>query len=365
MSVTIKQVASEAGVSIATVSRVLNEVGPVSLSARQRVLDAVANLRYVPHGGARSLITRRTNTIGVLLPDIHGEFFSELIRGVDRTSRESGYHVLVSGFHSNRTEVEAVLRATRGRVDGLIVMTPDIDTRPLRSNLPDGVPTVLLNSRVEGGGSDSLDVDNFGGAKAMIRHLAGLGHRRIALVTGPAANHDANERLRGYRQAMRDLQLPWSDDLEIPGDFTERSGFRAGLVVLAMPERPTAVFAANDDMAIGVLSAMREAGVDVPGTLALAGFDDIPAARFVSPALTSVHVDIADLGVRAMERLLHAIDAKNTHRRRHETLPTTLVVRESCGAASPRQTPSGGPVRPPKTVTAHPSRGGRNHARKV
>jgi len=364
MSVTIKQVAKEAGVSIATVSRVLNEVGPVSLSARQRVLDAVARLRYVPHGGARSLITRRTNTIGVLLPDIHGEFFSELIRGVDRTSRDSGYHVLVSGFHSDRTEIEAVLRATRGRVDGLIVMTPDVDNRTLRSNLPEGVPSVLLNCRAESGVSDSLDVDNFGGAVSMVRHLAGLGHRRIALVTGPGTNHDANERRRGYRQAMQDLDLPWSEELEIPGDFTEQGGTRAGLAVLAMRERPTAVFAANDDMAIGVLAAMREAGVEVPGALALAGFDDIPAARFVSPALTSVHVDIADLGARAMRRVLLAIDAKNTHRRRHETLPSTLVVRESCGATSPRQTPSGGPVRPPKPVTGKRSRGGRNHARK-
>ena len=215
-------------------------------------------------------------------------------------------------------------------------MTPDVDTEMLRTNLPDGVPTVLLNCRVEGDAFDSLDVDNFGGAVAMVGHLAALGHRRIALVKGPAANHDARERLRGYRAAMQRLGLPHGEDLELPGDFTEMSGYAAGKAILARRKRPTAVFAANDDMAIGVLWAAREAGVDVPASLALAGFDDIPAARFVSPALTSVRVDIADLGVRAMERLLHAINAKNAHRREHQTLPTTLVVRESCGAAVAR-----------------------------
>ena len=163
-------------------------------------------------------------------------------------------------------------------------------------------------------------------------HLAGLGHRRIALVKGPPNNYDARERLRAYRDATRALSIERSKDLEIDGDFTEDAGHRAGERVAALEPRPTAIFATNDAMAIGVLSALHEAGLDIPREIAVAGFDDIPVCRFMSPPLTSVHVKIPELGGRAIERLIHAIESKNTHRRRHERLPTTLVVRSSCGA---------------------------------
>ncbi|HEY3571195.1 MAG TPA: LacI family DNA-binding transcriptional regulator [Thermoanaerobaculia bacterium] len=333
MSASIKEVALKAGVSIATVSRVINEKGPVAAETRQRILAAIEQLRYVPHGAARSLITNQTDTIGVLLPDLYGEFFSEVIRGVDLAARRSGYHVLVSGFHSDRAEIEAVLRALRGRVDGLIVLSPDVDAQTLRRNLPETLPVVLLNTRVERLAFDAINVDNYGGAFAMARHLAALGHRRIALICGPAENADARERLRGYRDALRAEGIAPSSALEIPGDFSEESGYRAGQHLLTLEPRPEAVFAANDSMAIGCLFALREAGVEVPGDVALAGFDDIPIARYVSPPLSSVHVPIAEMGTRAMERLLHAVEHKNEHERRQETVPTTLVVRGSCGGA--------------------------------
>ena len=337
MSASIKEVALKAGVSIATVSRVINEKGPVAVETRQRILAAIDQLRYVPHGAARSLITNQTDTIGVLLPDLYGEFFSEVIRGIDLAARRSGYHVLISGFHSDRAEIEAVLRALRGRVDGLIVLSPDVDAQGLRRNLPETLPVVLLNTRingrVDGSAFDAINVDNYGGAFAMARHLAALGHRRIALIRGPAENADARERLRGYRDALRAEGIAPSSALEVPGDFSEESGYRAGQCLLTLEPRPEAVFAANDSMAIGCLFALREAGVEVPGGIALAGFDDIPIARYVTPPLSSVHVPIAELGERAMERLLHAVEHKNAHERRQETVPTTLVVRGSCGGA--------------------------------
>lgn len=333
MSASIKEVALKAGVSIATVSRVINDKGPVALETRQRILAAIEQLRYVPHGAARSLITNQTDTIGVLLPDLYGEFFSEVIRGIDLAARRSGYHVLISGFHSDRAEIEAVLRALRGRVDGLIVLSPDVDAQGLRRNLPDTLPVVLLNTRVMGAAFDAINVDNYGGAFAMVRHLASPGRRRIALICGPRENADARERLRGYRDALRAEGVEPSPGLEVPGDFSEESGYRAGRLLLALELRPEAVFAANDSMAIGCLFALREAGVEVPGDVALAGFDDIPIARYVTPPLSSVHVPIAELGERAMERLLHAVERKNAHERRQETVPTTLVVRGSCGGA--------------------------------
>jgi LacI family transcriptional regulator len=328
--VTIREVARAASVSVATVSRVLNASGPVRDDTRKRIREVVERLQYSPHGAARSLITRKTSTLGVLLPDLYGEFFSELIRGIDSCARESGYHVLVSGSHSDHAEIEAVLRATRGRVDGLIVMSPDLDARSLKANPRDGLPIVLLNGN--GHRFDSIHVDNYGGAVAMVRHLIDLGHRRIAHLAGPAGNRDAAERLRGYRDAMRTVSGHVARDLVIEGDFREGAGYRAGVRLLDSGGKlPTAVFAGNDAMAIGLLAAFQEAGVRVPRDVAVTGFDDIPIARFMTPSLSTVRVPIADLGSKATRRLLERLSAPNGRAVRHETLATTLVVRDSSG----------------------------------
>jgi len=331
LSATIRDVARDASVSVATVSRVLNGKGPVRETTRRRILRVAQRLRYVPHGAARSLITRKTSTLGVLLPDLYGEFFSELIRGIDVAARRAGYHVLVSGSHSDRKETEELLRAIRGRVDGLIVLSPTFGVHQLRSNLPEELPVVLLNS-ADDDAFESIRVDNYGGALAMTRHLIALGHRRIAFVRGPSDNHDAEERLRGYREASRSAALGWSAALEIPGTFREEAGYRASARILRMRPRPTAVFVANDAMAIGLLCAFRERRIRVPEDVALAGFDDIPIARFLTPPLSSVRVPIAELGTRAVRRMLRALRKENGHVSRHETLPTTLVIRASCGA---------------------------------
>jgi LacI family transcriptional regulator len=332
-AVTIKQVARAAGVSVATVSRVVNEKGPVRDSTRRRIRRVVEKLRYVPHGAARSLIMRKTHTLGVLLPDLFGEFFSELIRGMDLAARRSGYHLLVSGFHGDRAETRAMLRAIRGRVDGVIALSPDLAAGAFEENLPRGFPVVLLNCDSGKTGYASIRVDNRGGAFAMTRHLLDLGHRRLAFIGGPAGNHDAAQRLRGFREAL--ARRPGARGVEVPGDFREESGYAAAARLLAGKPPATAVFAANDAMAIGLLSAFRELKVRVPEDMALGGFDDIPIARFITPPLTTVRVPIAELGVRATARLLHALGANAIGRAgRQETLPTTLVVRSSCGAAS-------------------------------
>ena len=340
MKVTIRDVAREAGVSVATVSRVLNDSGPVSEPTRRRIREVASRMRYVPDSAARSLITRRSMTLGVLLPDLHGEFFSEVIRGIDQTAQRSGYHLLVSGSHNDKGEIEAALRAMRGRVDGLIVMSPDIDSAALVSNLPASSPVVLLNCFVDGDAFDSLTIDNYGGAHAMVRHLLASGHQRIAFIKGAERNHDAAERLRGYRAALRGAGIDDGAALEFDGDFTESGGHRAAHRIAAMSPRPTAVFAANDSMAIGALAALRDAGLSVPDDIAVTGFDDIPIARFMSPPLTSVAVSISDVGARAVRMLLHAIERKNQHVKQQETLPTALVVRTSCGGSPQASAPA-------------------------
>lgn len=331
MSVTIRDVARKASVSVATVSRALNGKGPVREDTGRRIRRVAQRLRYVPHGAARSLITRKTNTLGVLLPDLYGEFFSEVIRGLDVAARRRGYHLLVSSSHSDRSETEAMLRAMRGRVDGLIVLSPDLAVHKLRSNLPEELPVVLLNC-ADHGSLDSILIDNYGGSLAMTRHLVDLGHRRIAFVRGPAGNYDADERLRGYRHSMRKSPAGWSARLEIPGDFREEAGYRAAATILRLDPRPTAVFAANDAMAIGLLFALREQGIRVPEELALAGFDDIPIARFLTPPLSSVRVPIEELGARAMARMLQIVGKSKGRGAKIQTLSTTLIVRRSCGA---------------------------------
>lgn len=337
MGVTIKEVAREAGVSIATVSRVINDSGPVGDDTREKILDVARRLRYTPHGAARSLITSKTNTLGVMLPDLYGEFFSEVIRGIDQAAREFGYHVLLSSSHNDTDEIEAAMKAMRGRVDGLIVMYPDINARILKSSLSETMPLVLLNCDIEGDAFVSINIDNYSGAYAMVRHLIDGGHRRIAIIKGSSRNFDAAERLRGYRAAVREGEEGHNgdgercDEMEFTGDFTEAAGFSAAEAILELDPRPTAIFAANDSMAIGALSAVRRQKLRVPDDVAIAGFDDIPMAGYINPPLTSVHVPIYDLGVRAITRLIDAVSGECDDGAKKELLPTTLVIRESCG----------------------------------
>ncbi|MDZ4864434.1 MAG: LacI family DNA-binding transcriptional regulator [Gemmatimonadota bacterium] len=330
--ITIKDVARQAGVSVATVSRVYNDSANVRPHTRARVQAMARELGYSPHGAARSLITSRTHTLGLLLPDLYGEFFSEVIRGVDQAAQREGFHLLVSSARAGGPSLEDALRSMRGRVDGLIVMSPDLDAGASRRSLPHGFPVVMLNCPPSDAGYDSIGIANYEGAVAMTRHLAGLGHTRIAIIKGAEGNFDAAERLRGYRAVVRDLGLDPSPALELSGDFSEASGHAAALRLHALVPRPTAVFAANDGMAVGALSALREAGLRLPHDIALGGFDDIPLARYLEPALTSVHVPIGVLGEHATACLFAGLRATEPTESRREVLATTLVVRRSCGA---------------------------------
>ena len=374
----IYEVARAAGISVATVSRVLNDKGPVRAETRQRVLAAVEQLGYVPHSAARSLSTRRTMSIGVLLPDMHGAFFGEIVRGIDLAARAAGYHLLVSGSHSDAAETAALLQTLHGRVDGLILMTPALGRAWLDKVLPRRVPVVLLNPRSEpkatsdvverstgepggrgtnprsepaagdddgaAGRHDSLSIDNRLGARLAVEHLIGLGHRSIAFVGGPAGNADAAERLAGYREALEQGGLPIVPRLEMAGDFGEESGLQAGAKMAALTPHPTAIFAANDAMAIGCLAAMRERGLRVPEDVSLVGFDDVPIARYLTPALTTVQVPIAELGKQAMARLLAAVDEGRPGDPEggptHTVIAPTLAIRASTAAAAgaPKQT---------------------------
>lgn len=333
-SVTIKDVARHADVSVATVSRALNGHPNVAEDVRRRVRDVATQLRYSPHHAARSLSSRQTRTIGVVLPDLYGEFFSELVRGIDQVARERGLHLLVSSYHGDPAEQGVALRTMRGRVDGLLLMSPFVaGTGDLASELPQ-MPVVLMNPALAGQQLPSVGVDNHGGAMAMVQHLLAAGHRRVAFVAGPEDNFDASERLRGYRDALAQA-APGVEPWVLPGRFDEASGHAAGQRLLEAGERPDAVFAANDIMALGCLFALGQAGVRVPADIALAGFDDIPLSRYVDPPLTTMRVEIAELGARAIRRLLDdGPGAAGSVPPGPELIEPRLVVRASSGVDS-------------------------------
>jgi len=296
---TIRDVARRAQLSVATVSRALNGFENVSEQARERIAAAVEELGYVPHAGARSLSLARNNAIGVVLPDLHGEFFSEIVRGMDREASRRGYLLLLSNLHAGGAQAAQALRAMRGRVDGLVVMAPHLPAQELGTALPKGLPSILINTREDSGQHPSIHLDNAGGVRAVVDHLASLGRKRLVHIAGPATNIDAQERESAFRAAVSDHGL---SGVVVVGDFEMESGEAAIRELLKQGTKFDAIFAANDNMAIGALEALRSAGKTVPADVAVVGFDDIPLARHLG--ITTVRVRIAELGERAIQRLV-------------------------------------------------------------
>lgn len=331
-----------------------------SATARQ-VRRAAVRLDYSPNGAAQSLSTRHARALGVLLPDLHGEFFSEAIRGIDHAVRAERFQVLLSSSHADAREMIAVARSLTGRIDGLIVMAPDAGSARVIEDIARYFPVVLLNPGVRAKSCCAVSIANSDGAEAIVRHLIELGHERIAIVRGPAGNVDAKERLRGYRRAIREAGLRAPRAFEIPGDFTQRSGHESAAMLLGLRPRPTAVFASNDYMAIGLMSALSEAGLRVPEDLAVTGFDDIPLAQYMRPPLTTVRANAYELGERAVRMWFDSARARIARKApRHEVLPTTLVVRSSCGAGNGAGLH---PVAEPVIGEGDPPEGSRNRLR--
>ena len=296
---TIRDVAARAQVSVASVSRVLNRLENVSEETRARVTDAVRELGYVPHAGARSLSLAKTNAIGVVLPDFHGEFFSEIVRGMDRQASRHGYMLLLSNVHAGSEQSANAMKAMRGRVDGLVILAPHLSEDELDDAVPTGTPSIFINTRGDAGGHPGVRLDNAAGAQLVADHLVALGRKRIVHIAGAAGNIDAIERAEAFKAAAEKRGA----SVEIvQGDFAEESGEAAIDALLKSGHQFDGVFAANDMMASGALQALNRAGVRVPDEVAVVGFDDIPLARHIG--LTTVQVRIAELGERALDRLI-------------------------------------------------------------
>lgn len=334
--VTVHDVARHAGVSIATVSRALNGRSRISAETRERVLEIASSLGYQPNDLARSLAGMATQTIALLLPDITNPFFPELVKGVQTLADERGHLLLLCHNADDGAKARAdIAMLRRKKVDGILLVAGTLRGRGI-AEATSGVPTVVLDRRVPGLRSDLVTVDHRAGARLAVEHLLGLGHRRIAHVTGPSGVSSSKERLTGWEAALRAAGIEPDSGLVVRGDFLEDGGYAAGHALLERGVEFTAAFAANDLTAIGLMTSLTEAGLRVPADVSVVGFDGIHLAAYTAPPLTTVAQPIFDLGRRAAELLLERLIDGHTEPRT-VVLGTKLVERGSTGPVNKRR----------------------------
>ena len=330
--ITIREVAEKAGVSSTTVSHVINTTRFVSEETRQRVLSAMQELGYRPNYLARSLRRGETHTIGLILPDSSNPFFAEIAHSIEEVAFRQGYSLILCNtegdLEKERRYVEVL---SKKQVDGMIFVAAGEQTDSLQELLRLRTPLVIVDRDL----SEHLDVDtvltdNRQGGYQATRHMIDLGHRRIACITGPSNLTPSAERVSGYAGALAEAGLPVDERLILRGDFHPRSGGEATLHLLGLEEPPTAIFACNDLMAIGALSAANEAGYPVPDRLAVIGFDDIELASHTTPPLSTIAQPRAEISQTAINLLLERINEHSQPAQRI-LLPGKLVIRASCG----------------------------------
>jgi LacI family transcriptional regulator len=329
---TVQDVARRAGVSVATVSYVLNGTRFVSAGLRERVLAAVRELHYEPNAAARTLRSNRSHTLGLILPDLRNPFFTETVRGIEDVAEAHGYTVLLANSDEDPQREATHLRVLRAKhVDGLIIAPAGGPYQELEQLVDMGFPLVLLDRDLAGLGASSVMLDNEAAARAAVDHLIGLGHRRIGMIAGRPPISSTVDRQRGYRRALDKAGLPFDEQLVATGGSTIEGGAAAASSLLERRSPPTAIFSANNLMTIGAVMAIERHGLSVPRDIALVGFDDFPWADVFRPRLTTVAQPLYDLGRTAADLVLKQLSGAGHHAER-VLLPGTLVVRDSSGA---------------------------------
>jgi DNA-binding LacI/PurR family transcriptional regulator len=330
--ITIDDVAKLAGVSIATVSRVLNDTGKVAAATKERVLAAVAELDYVPHAGARGLAGSRRHTIGLIFPGMGDAFLTELLIGIDQQITDAGYELLLYSTRlRNRDQTIQSIPLGEHNTDGLIIYASSLTEAEIRRFYERGFPVVLLHqSAPEGLAIPSVTFENKAGAETAVNHLINLGRRRIVYLTGPEGNEDSQWREMGYCQALAEHGIPVTSELIAMGGFHDTTSEVTVRQLLADGVEFDAIFAGDDRSARGALLALQQAGKRVPEDVAVVGFDDASYARYLTPPLSTVHAPIAESGREAAEQITRLIQGEYTDML--TLLPTELIIRESCGA---------------------------------
>ena len=330
--VTIKSIAREAGVSLTTVSRALNDRPDIDSATRERVLAVAHDLGYHPSSLARSLVTQRTNTIGLAVRTLSDMWVVEIVPTIEEVARTAGYEVFVTTHYADPDRERRVLDTFRSRqVDGMLVISSTLGAAypPFQDEW--GMPIVLISPLVDTPHRSVVRNDDTEGARTATRYLAGLGHRRIGHVGVPTWARPGIERLDGYRQGLAEAGLAADQALVFVGDASVASGLQGAETLLALDDPPTAFFCFSDLTAVGVLRGARSQGLRVPEDVSIMGFDDVPLARYIDPPLSTIRQDMAGLGRRATQMLLDAI--AGTEPQESVELRPKLVVRGSCAPA--------------------------------
>lgn len=326
---TISDVAKHAGVSIATVSRVLNATTPVQADKAERVRRAIAELNFVPRPAARMLASRKTNTIGLVFSEIRGAFFPQLLKGIEAQLHEAGYELLVYSTHSDRP----IKRKPIGEhnTDGLLVFTTSLEKEEIARLHKINFPMVLMHEMPpDGTDIPVITVENKDGAAMLVSHLIEQhGRRRIVFLRGPEGHEDSQWRERGYREALAAHDIPIDETLISSGDFDQETAYHAVHKLIQDGIEFDAVFSGDDDAAIGVYRALKESNRLIPDDVAVAGFDDVEFARYISPPLTTIRAPIEEVGREAVRQLLRLLSGKQAECL--VLMRTELVIRQSCG----------------------------------
>ncbi len=334
--VTIIDVAKEANVSFATVSRVVNGKGPVHPETRERVIDAMNRTGYVVNRPARGLAGGRYQVIGLLVPDLDTSYIGEILRGIDEELAAASYDLMLYTTHRRRTrESIFVSSLTQGMTDGLLLILP-LEPRTYTDSIRRrGFPYVLIDHGGSDDGGPTVGATNKQGAYDATSYLISNGHRRIGFITGNQEMGVAHERLAGYRQALDEFGIPEDPDLIQAGDFHQPRGYECASTLLALEQPPTAIFASNDLSAYGAMDAIRDIGRKIPDDVSVIGFDDIPGSLLCNPPLTTVHQPLKEMG-RTATRMLFELIAEPKRKIDPIQLPTHLVIRGTCRAIDGR-----------------------------
>lgn len=334
--VTIKDVAKRAGVSPSTVSRVISGSTRISPATTARIKLIMEELGYHPNMMAKSLVSKTTRTLGIILPRPAEEmflnlFFSEFIRGIVSHASRSGYDLLMTSGATEREEVEAITRLVKGRrVDGILILSSRRNDPVIRFLHEDEFPFVLIGRSTEFENILSVDTNNIQAGYDAAKHLIAQGHERIGFVSGPPHLIISQDRMEGYQQALKEAGLPMKQQWIVEGEFLQESGYRAMSMIMSLPEPPTALVVIDDVVAIGVLRGLTEIGFKVPDDISLVSFNNIAMSQLTSPPLTTIDIGIYQLGYTASQTLISSIQGEDTHRNRI-LIPHRLIARESAG----------------------------------
>ncbi len=326
-SITIREVAAEAGVSHQTVSRVINDNERVSPETRAKVEAAIESLGYSPSAIARSMAKGRTGILACIAPNLTDYTFARIIQGAEQEARQHGYFLLSASAPDEEIFSALIEQLVPSRqTEGIMVINPYADGR--FNHLPDQFPVVFAGARPREDAVNSVALDDVAAAVTATNYLLQQGHRQIATITGPMAEDCSQDRLAGYQQALQAADVPLRPNYLVEGDWQAASGFAALHQLMQVETPPTAIFVQNDQMAAGVIRAAAEIALAVPEQLSLIGIDDIPMASYLSPPLTTLRQDFAEIGRLAAQLLIEAVIDPNTQKQ-HLTLPATLIPRHS------------------------------------